>query len=104
MANMFKMMKDVMQMRSQMKQIEKSLAKKTVTFNGVGVKIVARADMSIESITFSPEALDPARIEKFEKNLVNAVNGALSTAKKEAAEEMQKLTGGMGGLAEMMGG
>jgi nucleoid-associated protein EbfC len=103
MKNMFKMMQQVHTMRKEMKQIEKSLASKTAEYSMGGITVTARGDMAIQTIKVAPDALDPMRIERLEKNLVQAVNGALANAKKLAGSEVSKLAGGMG-LGDLLGG
>lgn len=103
--DMFKMMKQAMSMQKEMKQIQKGLAKKTAQFSADGglVVVTARGDMTIESIKVDPKAVDAQRVDKLEKMLVTATNGALDKAKQLAAEEMKGLTGGMG-LGDLFGG
>jgi len=102
MANIFKMMKQVSSMRSEMKQIEKTLAQKKVDYSTGGVTVVAKGDMSIESIKLGPDAIDPSRLDRLEKSLTNAVNGALGNAKKLAGSEVTKLAGDMG-IGDLLG-
>ena len=98
MANLLSMMKEAASMQKQMKRVQKELARKTVEFSGPGdlVKVVARGDMTIDKITLSPEALASADADKLGKQLTSAVNGALEKAKREAGQEMARITGGMG--------
>jgi DNA-binding YbaB/EbfC family protein len=102
---MFEMMKQAMSMQRELKTIQKGLAKKTVEYAAKGglVKAVARCDMSVESVKIDPQMMNPADAAKLEDAVASAVNGALNAAKQEAAKEMSKMTGGMGGMAEMLG-
>ena len=103
--NMIKMIQQAATMRKEMKQIQKTLAKKTTQFSGEGGKLtaVARGDMVIDSIKIDPSLLDPARVEKLEKAIITVVNGALASAKSMAGSEMSKLSSEMG-LGGLMGG
>lgn len=94
-----------MKQMQQMRRIQKQLAAKTVeiTSHDNMVTVVACGDMTIKSIKLGPEALT-LRAEKLERVLTSTVNGAMDSAKKAAAADMAKLTGGMGGLSEMFGG
>jgi len=47
--------------------------------------------------------VEPGKVDKLERQLISAINGALAAAKAKAAGEMQKLTGGLG-LDGLMGG
>ena len=100
MAKMFDMMKQV----HQMKKMQKQLAKKEVTIsnNDKTVTVVARGDMTIKSVKIAPGAMDQAKPERLEKEIVATINGAMDSAKKAAAGDMAKLTEGMG-LGGLMG-
>lgn len=102
MAKMFEMMKQV----RMVKQMQKQLAAKTVSATSRDniVVVQARGDMTIKSITLDPAALATIRPDQLERHLVSTVNSALDSAKKAAAADMSKLTGGLGGLSEMLGG
>jgi DNA-binding YbaB/EbfC family protein len=104
--NILKQMSKVNNMRKDMKQMQKELAKKTVEAsagNGL-VKAVAKADMTIASVTIDEKLLNPESAEKLNRFLVVAINGALKSAQKKASQEMTKMAGGLGGLADMLGG
>jgi DNA-binding YbaB/EbfC family protein len=103
MKNVFKMMKQVHSMQSEMKQIEKSLAQKTAEYSSGGVTVVAKGDMTIQSVKIAPDAVDTSRMDRLEKHMVSAVNGALANAKKMAGSEVSKLAGTMG-LGDLLGG
>lgn len=97
---------ETMKQMNQMRKIQKQLAAKTVQIasNDGLVTVVARGDMSIQSIKFDPALLAQIKPEKLERILTSTVNGALDSSKKAAAADMAKLTGGLGGLSEMLGG
>ena len=99
---MFEMMKQVQQMR----KIQKTLAAKTVEIasNDKLVTVVARGDMSIERVTINQELLGQTKHDRLERTLASTINSALDSAKKAAASDMAKLTGGMGGLSDLLGG
>lgn len=102
--NMMKMMKEAGSMKKEMKQLQRELENKTVEYSARGGKItvVARGDMSIQSIKIDPQSIAPDRAEKLEELIVTGVNGALKAAKKKAGAEMSKMTGGMGGLSNLL--
>ena len=103
MANMLSMMKQAASMKKEMKKIQKQLESQSVTYENGGIEVVARGDMSIVSITISDETLADAKPERLNRLLVQVVNGALKSAKKEAAEKMAAAMGGAGGLGDMLG-
>ncbi len=100
MANVLKMMKQV----KQVKKMQKELARKTVEVKSPcgSVTVVAKGDMSLKSISIEADLLDPSRRERVQKLLVSTVNSALDSSKKAAANDMQRLTGGMG-LGDLFG-
>ena len=104
MANMFTQLKKAAQMRMKMSKIQKEMARITVEAKSGEVTAIVSCDMMLRSVKWLPGAFDPARPERFEKMVVAAVNSALEDAKKRAAEEMAKMSGGLGGLAEMLSG
>ncbi len=100
MANPFKMAKQAMGMRTEMKQMQDTLAKIDVDYTAGGgkVKVVACADMTIRSIEIDPRSIDPEKAGRLTELLVAGVNGALKAAKKRAAGEMSKMSGSLGNL------
>ena len=106
MANMMKMVSQAASMRKQMKKMQKELARQVVEVksNNGKVMVSARGDMSIKEIKIDPSALTDLKLERLEKILVTTVNSALNASKKAASSEMTKMSGGLGGLADMLGG
>lgn len=102
MSNMFDMMKQAASMKHKMKKIQKELERQTVEGCSGSVKVVACGDMSVKSVKLDPTDIDLARLDRLEKTIVAAVNKALDAAKKKAASEMASMTGGLGGLADML--
>lgn len=98
MVNMMKLMKQASEMQKNMEKMQAELAEKAVEFSSGGgmVTVVARGDMSIESITIDPKVVDPDDVEMLQDLILSAVDGATKAAKEMASEEMSKLTGGMG--------
>lgn len=98
MVNMMKLMKQASAMQKNMEKMQAELAEKTVEFSSGGgmVTVVARGDMSLESIKIDPKVVDPEDVEMLEDLILAAVDGATKAAKEMASEEMAKITGGMG--------
>jgi len=103
MAGMFDMMKKASSMQKQMKQIQKELVSKTAEGKSGVVTVVVRGDMSIKSVTVDG-AMDTMDVRKVEKMFLVATNSALDSVKKMAGGEMTKMTGGLGGLTDMLKG
>jgi DNA-binding YbaB/EbfC family protein len=106
MANMMKMVSQAASMRKQMKRMQKELAKQVVEVksNNGKVTVVGRGDMTIKEIRIDPSALEDLSLERLEKVITTTVNSTLNAAKKTAGGEMYKMSGGLGGLSDMLGG
>lgn len=103
MADMFKMMKQASSMKKQMKKIQKELEKFTAEGQNGNVKVIVTGDMAVKSVEIDVEALDPSKQDRLQRMIVTAVNNALRNAKKQAGSEMAKMSGGLGGLSDMLG-
>lgn len=100
MTNMFKKVKDAMEARKAVKKLQRELESQTVEFASGGIRVSARADMSIANIAIDPAIVDPARVVKLETLLASAINGALKGAKQKAEEVISKQSGG--GLTDLL--
>ena len=98
MTNMLKMLKDAVLAKNNLKKIQNELQRKTVEYSSSGgeVRVTASGDASLVSIKIDPAAVAPNRVDKLEKIILEAVNGALAEAKKMSAEHMRKLMTDMG--------
>ncbi|MBO5775466.1 MAG: YbaB/EbfC family nucleoid-associated protein [Kiritimatiellae bacterium] len=98
---MFDQIKEVMQMRSETKRIEAEVKKITAEYTNGGITVVAKGDMSIESISILPEAYEEVikgKSARFETMLFNVVNGALKKAREATQQMMLKQMQAAGGL------
>jgi DNA-binding YbaB/EbfC family protein len=64
----------------------------TVTLSDIGM---GPAQVKVQAVKISPEAVDPEDVETLEDLMLAAMNEALSQAQRTAAEKMAPLTGGM---------
>lgn len=98
MVNMMKLMKQASAMQKNMEKMQADLAGKTVSFTSGGgmVTATARGDMTLERLDIDPKVVDPDDVEMLQDLVLAAVDGALKAAKDMAAEEMGKVTGGLG--------
>ncbi len=96
--NIMKMMKQAADVQQRMGRVQEELAGRTVTFTSGGgmVTATARGDLSIARIEIKPEVVDPDDVEMLEDLVTAAVDGALKAARDLAAEEMRKVTDGLG--------
>jgi hypothetical protein len=97
MSSIGKLMKQAARIQRQMEEVQSQLAARTVdaTSGGGAVKVVARCDGTIASITIDPQAVNPAEAQLLEELIVTAANQALTRAKEIHNEEMGRLTSSM---------
>lgn len=99
------MMKQVQKMQEDMqnKQAELEAKEYDISAGGGAVSIKINGKKEVEEIKIAPEIIDPDDPETLEDILVAAVNEAITTVENDAASEMQKITGPLGGLGGMPG-
>lgn len=102
MSNMFQMAKQAMEMRSQMKKIQKQLAAMTFDYENAGVKVTVSGDLQITKLELTEESF--ADRERLQRTLPENINKALRLAKEGSAKEMASMTEGLGGLSGLFGG
>lgn len=95
--NMQKMMKQVQKMQADMARLQEELADRTTEASSGGgmVTAVVNGKQELLSIKIKPEAVDPEDVEMLEDLLVAAVKEAMRKSQEMAAEEMNKITGGI---------
>ena len=90
----FDQIKQEMQMRNEAKRLQAEMQKIRAEYSNGGITAIAKGDMTIDKIAFSPEAYDEVKAgkpQRFETMLLNVVNGALKKVKEATQAEMQKL-------------
>jgi DNA-binding YbaB/EbfC family protein len=97
MKGMGKMMKQAQQLQAKMLKLQEELAEKTVETSAGGgmVRVVANGRQQLVSIQIEKEVVDPDDVEMLQDLVLAAANDALTKAQEMAAEEMNKLTGGL---------
>ena len=100
MVNMLKLVKQAQSMQKNIEKLQAELAERSFEFTAGGgsVKAVVKGNMNVERIEISPAAVDPQDVEMLQDLVMAAVNGALQLARDTVAEEMGKVTGGLGGM------
>ena len=98
MVNMMKLMKQAAAMKENLGKVQADLAEKTIEFSSGGgmVTVTAKGDGTIASIRIDPKLVDPSDVDMLQDAVLAAVNGAIQIAKDMAAQEMSKLTAGLG--------
>ncbi len=84
-----------MQKKIQEMQEEISTARSEASVGGGVVKAVVIGGSRVESIEISPDVVDPDDVEMLQDLVMAAVNEAMESANKAAAEKMQSITGGL---------
>ena len=101
MPGFFEQAKKAMEMRNQMKRLQREIEEMTKEYSNGGVRVVVTGDMVVKSIEIADKSLlDPATEEKLLRTFSENVNKALTLAKTEAQQRMQAVTKelGLGGL------
>ncbi len=97
MKNLAGLMKQASQMQGKMEEMQARL--ETLTQEGVSgaglVAVVLNGKGALKSVRIDPKLADPAEIEMLQDLLVAAHADAKRRVEAQAAEEMQKVTGGL---------
>ena len=98
MADIMKIMQQAQQMQSRLQEIQDELQQKTVSAAAGGGMVTVQADGKgqVRSVKIDPSVVNPNDVEMLEDLVLVAVTEAQRKAKELAAEEMGKLTGGLG--------
>ena len=102
-ADMGKMMKAAQEMQGKMEELQESLNSITVTGeSGAGlVKATATAKGELTALDIDPTIFNPDEKEVVEDLILAAIKDAQQKAQDKSAEEMRKLTEGLGLPADM---
>lgn len=100
------MLAQVQQMQADMAAAQEALADEyiTVTAGGGAISIEISGHQRLRKISIIPELIDPEDPEMLQDLLVAAVNQAIEQSQAMAAEKMEGISSGMGGLNDMLGG
>ena len=103
---MFEMFKQAQKMREEMERIQVEMAKKTIEASSGGgmVKVTCNGKQEILSVTIDPEVLKLGDKAMLQDLIVAGVNSAFKAAQEMAAQEVAKITAGLGPLAAMFKG
>ena len=100
--NQAALMKQAQKMQQDMIRMQEEQESKTFSAQAGGgmVTAVVNGKHELQDLKINPEAVDPEDVEMLQDMVMAAVNEAMQTADKEAANNMSRLTGGMnlGGL------
>ena len=98
--NQAAMMKQAQKLQQEMLRMQQEQESKTFTAKAGGGMVAATVNGKHEltALEINPEAVDPDDVDMLQDMIIAAVNEAMRTADSEAANNMSKLTGGLGGL------
>jgi DNA-binding YbaB/EbfC family protein len=87
-------------MQQEMARIETELKATHVDGSAGGgvVKATVTGKQDLVSLTIDPSAVDPEDVDMLQDLIVAAINDALRSSRDLAAQKMEPLTGGLGGL------
>ncbi len=96
--NIAKMMKQAQKMQKDLQEAQALLADKSLeaTVGGGKVTVSATGAGEITGIKIDPAVVDPEDVEMLEDLVLSGITQAAEQAKTLAAQEMEKVTGGMG--------
>jgi DNA-binding YbaB/EbfC family protein len=97
MKNLGQLMKQAQEMQSRMQEMQQKLAEVEIdgAAGGGMVKVTVNGKGEMRRLKLDPALVDPKEVEVLEDLIVAAFNDAKAKAEARAAEEMQKLTGGL---------
>ncbi len=98
--NQAAMMKQAQKLQQEMLRMQQEQETKTFTAKAGGGMVAATVNGKHElvNLEINPEAVDPDDVDMLQDMIIAAVNEAMRTADNEAANNMSRLTGGLGGL------
>ncbi len=95
--NIAKMMKQAQEMQGNMAKVQAELAARTVDASVAGkISVTANGAGDVLSIRIDPSVVNADDVEMLEDLVLTAVRQAIGKGRDMAAEEMKKVTAGMG--------
>lgn len=100
------MMAQVQKMQQDMAAAQTALENETVTVTAGGgaIRITITGHQRVREIAIEPELLVPEEAEFLQDMLVAGINSAIEQSQAMAAQRMESITGGVGGMDSLLGG
>ncbi len=100
------LLSQVQQMQTEMAAAQTALENETVTVTAGGgaVSVTITGHQRVREVVINPELMDPEERELLQDLIVSAVNAAIEQSQTMAAERMESITGGIGGMDGLLGG
>ena len=89
------MLGKIKKMQGDFKDIQKELSETLFEEDSGGVKVVVSGDMELREFKLDPKIFENKDINRVEWLISDAVDKAFAKAKKEAANKLKKVTGGL---------
>ena len=95
--DMKQMMRQAQKMQAELAKAQEEIKTMTAeaTAGGGMVKVVAQGDMTVQSITIDPAAIDPEDADMLQDMVCAAVNEALRAVSVQGSARIGQATGGM---------
>jgi DNA-binding YbaB/EbfC family protein len=100
------MLGQVQKMQQEMAAAQAALEAETVTVTAGGgaITVVITGHQRLRGITIDPELLNPEEADFLQDMLVAGINAAIEQSQALAAQRMESITGGVGGMDGLLGG
>jgi DNA-binding YbaB/EbfC family protein len=100
------MLGQVQKMQQEMAAAQTALENETVTVTAGGgaITVVITGHQRLRGITIDPELLNPEEADFLQDMLVAGINAAIEQSQALAAQRMENITGGIGGMDGLLGG
>jgi hypothetical protein len=98
------MLQQLQSLQQEMLAAQEEIAEQTFTASVGGgiVSAVVSGDRQLKELTIDPEVVDPEDVEMLQDLIVAAVNKAMEEIDQASADRMADLTGGLGGVEDLL--
>ena len=98
--DMQKQLRQLQQMQAEMEKTQEELAQKeiTTTAGGGAIEVTVNGNKEITKLVIDKDVVDPDDVEMLQDLVMAAVNEAMRQMEELAEAEMNKITGGFGGM------
>ena len=103
--DMQKQIRQIQAMQAEMEKTQEELATRelTATAGGGAVEVTVNGNKEITKLTIDKEVVDPDDVEMLQDLVTAAVNEAMRQMDELCESEMNKITGGLGGMGGGLG-
>ena len=98
--DMQKQLRQLQAMQAEMEQTQAELAERelTTTAGGGAIEVTVNGNKEITKLTIDKDVVDPDDVEMLQDLVMAAVNEAIRQMEELVESEMNKITGGFGGM------